>query len=111
MIQLQLKILSTFVLLVLIKILAGHNLLLAQTKVLKTDKLFQHVNYFNQMEPEEVKNFVPNDQTIDWLSQNIPLFECPDSVMETTYYYRWWSFRKHLKQTPDGFIFTEFITP
>src|SRR5215469_2482282 len=26
------------------------------------------------------------------------------------YYYRWWSFRKHLERTPDGFVFTEFLT-
>ena len=25
--------------------------------------------------------------------------------------YRWWSFRKHLVKTPDGFVITEFLTP
>ena len=111
MIQLPLKALCSFVLLLLINSIALPILLLGQGKVLNTDKLRQHVGYFNRMEAEEVKNFVPNEQAIHWLSQNIPLFECPDSVMETTYYYRWWTFRKHLKQTPDGYIFTEFITP
>jgi len=38
------------------------------------------------------------------------LFDCPDSLLQEVYYYRWWALRKHLKQTPDGFIFTEFIT-
>src|SRR5699024_10397163 len=42
---------------------------------------------------------------------NIPLFDCPDSTIQETYYYRWWSFRKHLVKTPEGFIFTEFLTP
>lgn len=78
--------------------------------VLTTDQLKKDVAYFNSMDEEAVKNFVPNNQAFDWLSQNIPLFDCPDSVLKTVYNYRWWSFRKHLKQTPEGFIFTEFIT-
>lgn len=79
--------------------------------VLSADKLGKYVNFFNGLDKEEVKNFVPDDQAAQWLQQNVPLFECPDSLIEQTYYYRWWSFRKHLKQTPDGFIFTEFIIP
>src|SRR3990172_5360615 len=27
------------------------------------------------------------------------------------YYFRWWTFRKHIKQTPAGLVLTEFITP
>jgi hypothetical protein len=79
--------------------------------VLKTDRLKEYVKFFNSLDEEDVKNHVTNDQAFDWLSGNIPLFECPDSILQQTYYYRWWTFRKHLKQTPDGFIFTEFITP
>ena len=79
--------------------------------VLSTDKLKNYVNEFNSIDDEAVKNFVPNAQSFDWLSQNVPLFDCPDSAIQKVYYYRWWSLRKHLKQTPDGFIFTEFITP
>jgi hypothetical protein len=79
--------------------------------ILQTHALKKYVTYFNSLDAEEVKNYVPNDQAYDWLSANVPVLECPDSILEQTYYYRWWSFRKHLKQTPDGFIFTEFITP
>src|SRR5688572_10522753 len=74
-------------------------------------KLLQYVSYFNAIDTETVKNFIPNDKAGEWLSQNIPLFECPDTTLEKIYYYRWWALRKHLKQTPDGFVFTEFITP
>jgi hypothetical protein len=45
-----------------------------------------------------------------WLKTS-PVFECPDSAIQRIYDYRWWTFRKHLKQTPAGFIFDEFITP
>lgn len=76
-----------------------------------TAKLKKYVDYFNSIDNEAVKNVVTNEQSFDWLSQNIPLLECPDEVLEQNYYFRWWSFRKHLKKTPDGFIFTEFIEP
>jgi hypothetical protein len=78
--------------------------------VLNDSRLKQYVSDFNAIDQEDVKNFITNDQAADWLSKNIPLFECPDSILQQTYYYRWWAYRKHLKQTPDGFIFTEFIT-
>ncbi|GAB3996900.1 hypothetical protein GCM10028807_40680 [Spirosoma daeguense] len=81
-------------------------------KVLSTEPLKQYVMYFNVLDQEEaVKNYVPNDQSFAWLSNNIPLFDCPDTSLREMYYYRWWAFRKHLKETPEGFIFTEFITP
>jgi len=78
---------------------------------LGTTKLKKYVGYFNSIDTEAVKNFVPNADSYNWLAQNIPLFECPDSTIEQMYYYRWWSFRKHLVKTPTGFVFTEFITP
>src|ERR1035437_2140123 len=80
-------------------------------QVLNFSKLRCYVTYFNTLDTEVVKNYVPNSQAFNWLSKNIPLFECPDTTLQQMYYYRWWSFRKHLVKTPDGFIFTEFITP
>jgi hypothetical protein len=41
--------------------------------VLNQEKLRQYLGYFNRMEPEEVKSYVPTD----WLIKNIPLFACP----------------------------------
>jgi len=83
----------------------------AQNKqLLGFDKLQNYVTEFNRIDTEKVVNFVPNQQSFEFLSKNVPLFECPDPVIEKMYYYRWWTFRKHLKQTPDGFVFTEFIT-
>lgn len=82
-----------------------------ETTILKNDRLRNYVVYFNSLDEEAVRNYIPNDQAFRWLADNIPLFECPDGILQQTYYYRWWTFRKHLKQTPDGFIFTEFITP
>lgn len=79
--------------------------------ILNKSPLKEEVEYYNSIDSEAVVNYISNKDSYDWLLKNIPLFECPDSVLQRTYYYRWWSFRKHLKQTPDGFIFTEFIEP
>jgi hypothetical protein len=83
----------------------------AQRNVLSTGKLKNYVEYFNAIDTETVKNYVPNAQAFEWMAKEVPLFECPDSAIEKIYYYRWWTFRKHLKQTPNGFVFDEFITP
>jgi hypothetical protein len=45
------------------------------------------------------------------LNQNVPFFECPDREVEEIYYFRWWSFRKHLVLTTNGFVVTEFLLP
>jgi hypothetical protein len=81
-----------------------------QKHLLTTDKLKGYVKYFNSIDTETVKNYITNDHAAEWLSANVPLFECPDSAIEKIYYYRWWTFRKHLVKTSDGFVFTEFIT-
>ena len=80
-------------------------------QVLKPDWYAHYIESFNAMENENWTNFVSNAESWTWLRANIPLFECPDPDVEEMYYFRWWSFRKHLKQTPAGFVFTEFLTP
>ncbi|HKJ67732.1 MAG TPA: glycosyl hydrolase family 65 protein, partial [bacterium] len=44
-----------------------------------------------------------------WMSRNIPLFECPQHNFEEIYYYRWWTIRKHIKETLQGYVMTEFL--
>ena len=63
------------------------------------------------MENENVTNFISNAESWDWLVSNIPLLDCPDSEIEEIYYFRWWSFRKHIVQTTNGFVLTEFLIP
>ena len=79
--------------------------------VLKPDALTHHVSRFNSSDPERITNSVSNAQSANWLQAHIPLFECPDREVEDIYYFRWWSFRKHLVQTTNGFLLTEFLTP
>ncbi len=79
--------------------------------VLNPETFAHHIEHFNGMENENWTNFVSNADSWTWLRTNIPFFECPNREVEEIYYFRWWSFRKHLKQTTNGFVFTEFLTP
>lgn len=77
--------------------------------VLKYASFKHYVDYFNKMEDENIKQAIPNDSAWNWMKQNIPLFECPQKNFEEIFYYRWWTLRKHIKQTEQGFVFTEFL--
>jgi hypothetical protein len=59
--------------------------------------------------------FVRNADAYDYLKDKIPLFDCPDPDFVKTYYFRWWTYRKHIKNlgTPANpeLIVTEFIDP
>ncbi|MBI4325685.1 MAG: hypothetical protein HY674_10535 [Chloroflexi bacterium] len=77
--------------------------------VLKADSFAHYAVSFNKNDRELYLQHIPNAAAWDWIRQNVPLFECPDKDIEEIYYFRWWTFRKHLKQTPDGFIVTEFL--
>jgi hypothetical protein len=77
--------------------------------VLSSDLLQNYVDRFNAEDDEIYTNVVSNAQACEFLKKNIPLFECPDTDFERTWYFRWWTYRKHLKETPDGYVVTEFL--
>jgi hypothetical protein len=77
--------------------------------VLKASGFRHYVDYFNRMEDENIKQAYPNDSAWNWMQRNIPLFECPQQNFEEMFYYRWWTLRKHIKKTEQGFVFTEFL--
>jgi len=81
------------------------------TGIISTEALKQYVAAFNENDHELYQQHIPNDQALDWLKNSIPLFECPDKELEETYYFRWWTYRKHIKETVDGFVLTEFLPP
>ena len=45
----------------------------------------------------------------DWFYATIPLFECPDEMIQSIYYFRWDVYRQHIRQTPGGYVVTEFL--
>jgi len=79
--------------------------------MLKPDAFAHYVERFNAMEDENFTNTIPNAAAWAWMQKEVPLFECPDREVEEMYYFRWWSFRKHLVQTTNGWVITEFLTP
>lgn len=68
-----------------------------------------YVSEFNAHDEEVYIQDYPNSSAADYLKQNIPVFECPDKELEKTYYFRWWTYRKHIKTIPGGHIITEFL--
>ena len=73
---------------------------------------FRHyIQTFNRNDVERVVNYIDNRSSWDWLKDNIPLFESSDEDLEEIYYFRWWTFRKHIVKTPDGFVVSEYLPP
>lgn len=68
-----------------------------------------YITQFNAEDNELYTNAYPNSKAWEFLAANMPLFQCPDEELERTYYFRWWTFRKHVRQTPDGWVITEFL--
>jgi predicted GH43/DUF377 family glycosyl hydrolase len=77
--------------------------------VLKADAFRHYVDQFNQDDNELYAGHFPNSAAWNFLSDNIPLLDCPDEDIQTTYYFRWWTYRKHIKETPAGFVVDEFL--
>lgn len=77
--------------------------------LLKYDDYKHYVDYFNAMEDENIVQAIPNARSWEWMTENIPLFDCPQKDFEEMWYFRWWTLRKHIKTTPVGYAMTEFL--
>ena len=45
----------------------------------------------------------------NWFVRNIPWLDVPDQELEEIYYFRWYAFQKHIQQSHDGFVISEFL--
>ena len=81
----------------------------AAPRVLKADDFRRTVDAFNAADNELYKGSFPNAAAWDFLKVNIPLLDCPDEELQRTYYFRWWTYRKHIKRTPGGWVVDEFL--
>lgn len=68
-----------------------------------------YIDKFNENDEELNIQAISNAQAAEWVEREVPRFECPDKVIEETYYFRWWVFRKHIKDIGKGRIITEFL--
>ena len=81
----------------------------AVPNVLAPDDMRRHVADFNRHDHTHFGQAIPNEAAADWMVANVPRFECPDKDIGEIYHFRWWTFRKHIRETSDGFVITEFL--
>lgn len=77
--------------------------------VLRYEDYRHYVDLFNNMEDENIAHDIPNADAWQWMTSNVPLFECSQKNFEEMFWYRWWTLRKHLQKTPVGWSMTEFL--
>ncbi len=81
----------------------------ATASVLNYKDFDHYVKVFNESEDENIAQAIPNAEASAWMEKNIPLFACPQHNFEEMFYFRWWTLRKHIKETPVGYGMTEFL--
>lgn len=72
-------------------------------------RIDSYVREFNLYDEELYIQAFPNSEAAQFLKNNIPVLDCPDKELEKTYYFRWWTYRKHIKEVPTGYVITEFL--
>eukprot|EP01038_Epipyxis_sp_PR26KG_P013119 gene13119-17584_t len=84
--------------------------------ILKDDQFKQYFELFNREDEDIYVQYVSNNQSWEFMKEMIPLFECSDPEIEKTYYFRWWTFRKHIKLVDKSiysnqsfYVITEFL--
>ena len=78
-------------------------------RVLGEGLVRSHMERFSSDDDELYTNAIPNSAAGPWALENIPRFDCPDKELVRIYYFRWWTYRKHLRKTPSGWVVTEFL--
>ena len=69
----------------------------------------QYVRGFNSLDIEYYTNAIPNSAAEEFMRENCPRLACPDKDIERTYYFRWWTFRKHLRNDLGVWTVSEFL--
>ncbi len=73
------------------------------------DFLHELYGRFARLEPEECSGSIKNSEAEAFLRANAPRFACSDETLTEIFAFRLWTYRKHLKRTPEGFVITEFL--
>ncbi len=61
----------------------------------------EYIRRFNENDEETTVQAVPNEKAEEWVEREVPFFDCPDPVLEETWYFRWWVF-PNISKIPDG---------
>src|SRR5579875_63447 len=76
-------------------------------RVLHPDSYHHYVRDFLHEEIEATGK--AGEDPWPWMQANIPWFDSSAKDFEELYYFRWFSFQKHVLATPTGYVITEFI--
>jgi hypothetical protein len=74
----------------------------ASAPILSLSRVEEWFCKFNADDEELYRNEFPNEKAFESFGPLIPRFECPDENIERIYYFRWWTYRKHLRRVKDG---------
>ena len=77
--------------------------------VIEAARFVHHIDRFLSLYPDLRVQAVSDREAWGWMQDNVPFLDCRDRRIEETYYFRWWTYRRHLRNTPDGFVVTEFL--
>lgn len=83
--------------------------ILSNTLLPMRQKLHRYVTEFEKNDEECYAQIIPNSEAEAFLALQIPLLDIPDPVLEEIYYFRWWTYRKHIKLAGDRHVITEFL--
>ena len=75
--------------------------------VLQPDRFHHYTEEFVRQEKEATGKDAADPWP--WMLANIPWFESSDPHFQEIYYFRWYSFQKHIVPTPRGPVISEFI--
>ena len=78
-------------------------------RVIGENPMRQHMERFSFDDDELYPHDIRNSSAYWWALSNIPRFDCPDKDLVRIYYFRWWTYRKHLRKMPEGWVVTEFM--
>ena len=79
------------------------------TSLIRDETVRGYFDGFSADDEELYPHDIRNADAAKWALTAIPRFECPDKEIEKTYYFRWWTYRKHLRRTGSGWVVTEFL--
>lgn len=65
--------------------------------------------FFVLREDEKRAKYAEHNEAISPFDLGIPLVELSDPIIEQIYYFRWHTYCKQIKKTPDGWVVTEFL--
>src|SRR5438128_869953 len=77
--------------------------------VVDAQQYAHHIERFSSLYPEGIVNAIPDRDAWTWMQTNVPLLDCSDAKIAEIYYFRWWIYRKHIRDTPHGYVVSEFL--